>query len=182
MGLSPPAARQAMHEREYDFAGYRRDDGLWDIEGHMTDVKAYGFPNDFRGTIEAGEPLHDMWIRLTVDEHPIVRAIEATTAASPYAVCPAITPNFKRMIGVRVGAGWRAAIRERLGGAEGCTHLVEMLGAMGTVTFQTLYPVLAKQAKGLPRRGKPPLLDSCHAYSSDGDIAKRLWPEFYTGS
>ena len=182
MALSPPAAREAMHHRKYDFTGYRREDGLWDIEGRMTDAKTYSFPNDYRGTIEAGEALHDMWIRLTVDESLRVQDIEAVTDGSPYAVCPAITPNFKRMIGTRVGAGWRAAIRDKLGGAEGCTHLVEMLGAMGTVTFQTLYPVLAKKAKGVPRRGMPPLLNSCHAYSSDGEIAKRLWPEFYTGS
>lgn len=182
MALSPPAEREAMHHRKYDFTGYRRADGLWDIEGHMTDVKTYSFSNDYRGTIETGEPLHDMWIRLTVDESLRVQDIEATTDASPYAICPAITPNFKRMIGARVGAGWRAAIREKLGGAEGCTHLVEMLGAMGTVTFQTMYPVLVKKAKGLPRRGKPPLLDSCHAYSSDGEIAQRLWPDHYTGS
>jgi len=31
-----------------------------------------------------------------------------------------------------------------------------------------------------PRR-KPRLIDSCHAFASDGDVVKRYWPDFYTG-
>ena len=182
MPLPPPAERERLHTRTYEFAGYRRADGLWDIEGHMTDVKTYSFQNRYRGEVQAGEPLHDMWIRLTLDEDLIVRDIEAATEASPYAVCPAVTPNFKRMIGEKVAAGWRGAIRKKLGGVEGCTHLVEMLGAMATVAYQTMYPVLAKKAAENPKPGKPGLIDSCHAYRSDGEVVKQAWPEFYTGS
>ena len=181
MPLPPASKRQRLHLRDYEIAGYRREDGLWDIEARMTDRKTYSFDNAYRGVIRAGEPLHDMWIRLSIDEDLVVRDIEAATDGSPYAVCPAVTPNFKRMIGVRVGRGWRRAIREKLGGVEGCTHLVDMLNAMATVAFQTLYPVLAKKAADKPRVGRPALLDSCHAYRSDGPVAKRLWPEFYSG-
>lgn len=181
MPLSPPDERELLHTRTIDFNGYRRADGLFDIEAHMADVKAYSFPNEHRGEIRAGEPLHDMYLRLTLDEDLIIRAIEAATDAGPYAVCPAITPNFQRMVGVRVGAGWRAAVRERVGGVEGCTHLVETLIAMGTVAFQTLYPYLAKKQKAKPRVGRPPLMDTCHAFRSDGPIARKLWPQHYTG-
>jgi hypothetical protein len=181
MPLSPAAERERFHTRAYEIAGYRRADGLWDIEARMTDAKTYSFHNEHRGQIRAGEPLHDMWIRLTIDEGLVVRDIEAATDGAPFAVCPAITPNFKRMIGARVGAGWRRAIRQHLAGVEGCTHLAEMLGAMATVAFQTLYPVLAKKDAENPRPGKPALLDSCHAYRSDGPVVKKAWPEFYTG-
>ncbi len=38
MPLSPPAAsREHIHTRVVECRGYRRDDGLWDIEGHITD-------------------------------------------------------------------------------------------------------------------------------------------------
>ena len=181
MPLPPAAERERLHTRAYEFAGYRRADGLWDIEGHMTDVKTYSFQNRYRGEVRAGEPLHDMWIRLTLDEDMIVRDIEAATEAGPYAVCPAIAPNFKRMIGEKVGAGWRSTIRKKLGGVEGCTHLVEMLGAMATAAYQTLYPALAKKAAENPKPGKPALIDSCHAYRSDGEVVKQAWPAFYTG-
>jgi hypothetical protein len=181
MPLPPPAERKHLHTRTLDIRGFRRADGLWDIEGHLTDVKTYSFPNEYRGEIKAGEPIHDMWLRVTIDESFVVQDIEAATDGSPYRVCPEITPNFKRMIGERMGAGWRRKVRERVGGIEGCTHLVELLGAMATPAFQALYPVLRRKGKARPSPGKPPLLDSCHAFRSDGEVARKAWPDFYTG-
>jgi len=181
MPLPPPAERELLHTRNIDLRGYRRADGLFDIEAHLTDVKSYAFDNEYRGRIAANEPLHDMWLRVTIDDDFVVHDIEAVTDAGPFEVCPAIAPNFKRMIGQRVGAGWRRAVQARLGGVEGCTHLVETLNAVGTVAFQTLYPYLAKKRQGRPRVGKPPLLNSCHAHRSDGELARKQWPEFYTG-
>ncbi len=177
-----------MHTRTVVCRGFRRSDGLWDIEGHITDVKAYAFENEARGTIIPGEPLHDMWIRLTLDDSLEVRAVEAVTEASPYpAICPVIAPSFQRLVGLRIGPGWTRAVKERLGGVEGCTHLVELLGPVATTAFQTIYPVRARERSrrvegdgGDPER-RPRLLNTCHAFSSDGELARRHWPAFYTG-
>tara|TARA_R110002072_G_scaffold19040_25_gene70631 strand:- start:23184 stop:23807 length:624 start_codon:yes stop_codon:yes gene_type:complete len=203
MPLTPPVDREQLHTRKYDFNGYLRRDGLWDIEGRITDVKSYDFDNDFRGTLKAGDPLHDMWLRVTLDNHFKIHDIEAVTDGSPYELCPNITPNFKRMIGASIGPGWRKVIHERLGGVHGCTHLVEMLQSMGTVAFQTLYPARIRQERarkkkeaeerrenGLPDippppaetpKRRPPLLNSCHAFASDSPVVKATWPDFYSG-
>ncbi len=45
MPLSDPAPRKPLHKRANECRGYRRDDGLWDIEAHMTDTKSYVFAN-----------------------------------------------------------------------------------------------------------------------------------------
>lgn len=194
MPLSPPAAREHIHTRRVTCQGFRRTDGLWDIEGHITDVKTYPFENDFRGPIEPGDPIHDMWIRLTVDDRFEVRAVEAVTDKSPYAVCPAITPNFQRLIGLRIRSGWTQKVKELLGGVEGCTHLVELLGPVATTAFQTIFPVLSRERArggsvdgGMPsdpaaRKRPPLLLDTCHAFRSDGEVTRKQWPEHYTGS
>mgnify|MGYP003646043246 CR=1 FL=1 len=87
--------RDPIHTRAIECRSYRRADGLWDIEGHLTDIKAYPFLNSFRGEVLPGEPLHDMWIRLTVDRDFIVQNVEAVTDAGPYALCPAILPETK---------------------------------------------------------------------------------------
>jgi hypothetical protein len=187
MPLSAPVERQPLHTRRYEFNGYERSDGLWDIEGWMTDVKAYAFDNQHRGRIEPGVPLHEMRLRLTLDDTFLVRDIEAVTEAGPFAVCPDITPNYQRMVGVRIGQGWRQELKKRLGGIEGCTHLTEMLGAMATVAFQTIYPVLSKrraaQADSLGTEGstrRSPLIDSCHAFRADGEVVRSVWPTFFT--
>ncbi|MET4807633.1 DUF2889 domain-containing protein [Limibacillus sp. MBR-115] len=183
----PPAkvAREQKHTRQYRFQGYEREDGLFDIEGHMTDSKTYGFPNAFRGRIEAGEPIHDMWIRLTLDIDMVVRDIEAVTDSGPYGICPQITPNFKKAIGLQIGAGWRMAVKKQLGGTEGCTHLVEMLGAMATAAYQTMWPALARKSAERRAAGAPPsrpaLLGTCHAYAPTSPVVRDTWPEFYEG-
>jgi hypothetical protein len=177
MPLPSPVERERFHTRSLDIQGYRRGDGLWDIEAHLIDSKSYAFPNEHRGEIGAGEPLHDMWLRLTIDEDLVVRDVAAATDAAPYGVCPEVTPNFKAMIGAQIGPGWRREIKTRVGGVAGCTHLAETLGAMATVAYQTLYPVLIRKQKTAAEAGSPALLDSCHAYRSDGEIARRLWPD-----
>ena len=42
-------------------------------------------------------------------------------------------------------------------------------------------PVLARKNKEKPRPGRPPLIDSCHAFKSDGEVVKNSWPDHYTG-
>ena len=185
MPLSPAVAREAIHNRSYDFHGYRREDGLWDIEGRILDTKTYAFENAHRGTVEAGDPVHQMQVRLTLNDGFEVVDCEAATLNGPFDICPAIAPNFKRLIGLKVGPGWRAAVRKQVGGAEGCTHIVEMIFAMATVAYQTMVPVLMRERGSRPgeedKDKRPALLNSCHAFASDGEIARRSWPKFYTG-
>ena len=185
MPLSASAVeREHLHNRRYDFQGYRRKDGLWDIEGRMTDTKTYGFPNEYRGRIEAGEPLHDMRIRLTLDDHFVVQDIEVSTDGSPFAICPEVAPNFAVVKGLKIGSGWNKKLKELLGGTRGCTHHVEMLGAMATVAFQTLWGQVAREKKDVPEAGsahRPRFLDSCYAFASDSPVVKQHWPAFYTG-
>ena len=183
MPLSAPVARKPMHSRRIRCDGYLRDDGLWDIEAHLVDTKPYDMNNMDRpgGKILAGEHLHEMWIRLTVDDDLWVQAVEAVTDHSPYTVCPDITPNFQRLVGERIKGGWTQRTRELLGGVQGCTHLVELLGPLATTAFQTIYPARARREA--PKSGhKPPLIDTCHAYRSDGPLVQSRWPEHYTGS
>jgi hypothetical protein len=183
MPLSTPAEREPIHIRRIECRGYRRKDGMWDIEGHLVDTKSYGFDNEWRGRVEAGEPVHDMWLRLTIDDEFKVQAVEAVTESSPFRVCPDITVGFAALKGLSIAKGWRRAVAERLGGVHGCTHLVELLGPLGTTAFQTIFPLreMHRRKSTAPRRAKPRAIDTCHALRSDGEVVKKHWPEFYTG-
>jgi hypothetical protein len=182
MPLSTPLVeREPLHDRRYDFQGFRRKDGLWDIEGRMVDSKRYSFPNEFRGRIEAGEPLHDMRIRLTLDDRFVVRDIEVSTDAAPFGICPGVTPNFAVVKGLKIRPGWNKRVKELLGGVRGCTHHVEMLGAMATVAFQTMWSQLERSTPETESAGRPAFLDTCHALAADGPEVKKHWPAFYIG-
>ena len=91
--LSPPAARSHLHDRRVVFRGYRRGDGLWDIEAELHDSKTQDFVLPGEGRWAAGEPIHGMAIRLTVDDDTVVHAIEvATTPPCPTATTRPCTP------------------------------------------------------------------------------------------
>jgi len=179
MPLSDPAPREPIHTRTIACRGYRRADGLWDIEGHLVDTKTYAFENSYRGTVAPGTPVHEMWLRLTIDEEMRVHGVEAAFDHAPFRPCPEIAPNFKVLEGLRIGPGWRGRVNRLLGGVKGCTHLVELLGPLGTVAFQSL---VGRRRKTAEMSGKKPfVIDSCHALASDGEVVAAEWPEFHTG-
>jgi len=169
-----------------------RDDGLWDIEGHMTDNKSYTFTNNWRGTVPPEVPLHEMWVRLTLDDDYIVIDAEAASDHTPLEICRSITPEYEKLKGLRVGPGWNRKVKELLGGTRGCTHLTELLGPMATVAFQTISVEKNRRRAKNPQEArlisdpeymtrKPAFLDGCHAWASDGPAVKKEFPQFYTG-
>lgn len=184
MPLTSPAARQTLHRRVITMDGYQRDDGLFDIEAHLIDTKTYAFSNRDRGTISPGEALHGMWVRMTVGEDMLIRACEAVSDFTPYAICPQAAPNFAALAGVSIGPGFNRAVKERVGGVLGCTHLREVLAQMATVAFQTIGPVKwrradAERARALAAGEAPPPakrslpIGSCLAYAADSPVVKR---------
>jgi len=191
MPLSSPVNRQLLHARNITCLGFYRDDGLWDIEGRLTDRKDYSFENENRGQVDAGEPVHDMWLRVTLNDNLLITNVEASTDASPYTICPDITKNFSRLKGITIGPGWRKAIKNKVGGIHGCTHLVELLGPIATTAYQTIFSEKAqilKKAKSSEsktktvageERNKPRLLNTCHAFNESSSVVKKRWPNFY---
>ena len=182
MPLSPPAPRKHLHTRTVTCYGYQRDDGLWDIEGHLVDVKTYDFDNDHRGVVKAGEPVHEMWLRLSIDDDLEIKEAEAATDYAPYAMCPDITPRFALLEGLRIGPGFHREVHKRVGGVLGCTHLVELLRPLATAAFQTLVAKRRKRERDptVPPE-RPMFINTCHAHASDSPEVKRRWPAFYTG-
>lgn len=184
MPLSRPGAREPIHTRAIECTSYQREDGLWDVEGHLTDVVSFDFPNEFRGIITAGTPVHDMWLRLTVDADIVVRDVEAAIDAAPYEICPAIAPAFGRLKGLRIGPGWNRKAREQVGGVLGCTHLVELLRPVATVAFKTVRRA-RNESTAVGKAGtddSPSQINSCHALASDSYVVQERWPDHYTGS
>lgn len=183
MPLSEPARREPIHTREIVCRAYERADGLFDLDASLTDVKTYGFDNRDRGRIEAGEPIHGMWLRLTIDGDFVVRGVEARMDHTPFRLCPRIEPDHEKLIGARIGPGWSRAVRDLFGTTRGCTHMREMLGRMATVAFQAFHG-RARRAGGKAGDAsgrKPWVIDGCHAWASDGPVVKTEYPDWYTG-
>lgn len=181
MPLPRPVPRKLSHNRIIDCRGYERDDGLWDIEGHLTDVKTETWFNR-TGSIDlpAGVPAHDMWIRLTIDLNMHIHECVASTDSSPYALCGDITPKFAQLKGKRIERGWTKGLRDVVGGAHGCTHQWELLGRIAAAAFQVTNR--ARQATQKHKPGdKPRTFNTCHMYTPESEETLRRWPDLYTG-
>src|SRR5215207_725063 len=94
--------RELRHTRRVRYEGYKRADGLWDIEAHLTDIKNHDFQLK-TGVRRAGQPVHSMWLRLTIDADFNVVDACASTDAVPYpGGCENIAPAYRRLIGLNL--------------------------------------------------------------------------------
>lgn len=177
MPLTPSAARELIHTRSIIIHGYLRADGLYDIEGHLTDVKTRDMTLTV-GVRKAGEPIHEMWLRITIDKRLNIVAAEAQSDAMPYpGHCDKITPKYQQLVGLSLLPGFTAKVRDIFGGVEGCTHITELIGKVATTAYQTL----AGEVK-LPEHMKPFQLDKCHALVTDGPAVAKYYPRWHRGA
>ncbi len=134
--MSDSSQREELHHRQLDLRFYRRSDGLFEIEGHLMDTKNHPFQRQLApGATPAGVPLHDIVVRLVIDESLLVHDALATMRATPFRTCLGAVNTLAPLKGLRIGAGWSKRVRELLGKAASCTHIVELLGPMATTAF-----------------------------------------------
>lgn len=176
--------RMPLHRRNIELQGYRRSDGMYDIEGELLDVKHYDYVNSDGNMRLAGQPLHRMKIRITVDSSMTLREIDAWMLATPFAECQGGTATLDCLIGTSLSAGWRQAIDRVAGRTAGCTHVRELLAAMATAAFQTVAHDLSmqRQSRGeplYPSDTPPPMFGQCIAWDFDGPVVHRVAPQFF---
>ncbi|MBF87083.1 MAG: hypothetical protein CMJ14_03675 [Pelagibacterales bacterium] len=180
--LPEPKSRKKIHLRKVYCEGYKRDDGLWDIEGHLKDTKTYNFHTDYRGDMLAGMAVHDMSIRLTLDDNLMIKNVAINMSSHPYETCPKIIENFQNLIGISITKGFRKNVYAKVGGVSGCTHLVELLFPIATTAFQTIYSYKSfnkKENVNANNDDSPSLINSCYSWREDGEVIKKYYRKFY---
>lgn len=185
MPLPHSVQREELHHRQISMRVFKRQDGLYDVEGQVVDTKRHPFRRVLATEdTPAGTPLHDIWVRLVIDEHLLVHDVLASSDTTPFPVCKEATATLSPIKGARIGAGWNKRVREALGGAASCTHIAELLGPLATTAIQGLTPLMrSTRPAPLDANGRPTKIDSCYAYASHRVVVKHLWPQFHaTGS
>jgi hypothetical protein len=183
VSLSEASKRTFINRRNVVCDGYQRDDGLLEIDAQLLDVRGFESINPWRGTVRPGDPIHRMLVRVTFDTDMVIRDVEVVTTNAPFPACQEVPPNFQRLVGLKITRGFVREARARIGGSQGCTHLLAMLDVIAATAMQTL----ATSVRGEERRNvfppvpgadpsRPPLIDTCHGYASDGPVVEKLWP------
>jgi hypothetical protein len=170
--------RELLHTRRVRYEGYKRADGLWDIEAHLTDIKNH----DYRlktGVRRAGQPVHSMWLRLTIDREFNVVDAAASSEAVPYpGGCETIAPAYRALVGLNLVRHFRLKANELLGGVRGCTHLTEMLAGVPTAAIQSFAGEMKEEQDD---GSKPFQLDQCHALETSTETVRVWYPKWYRG-
>lgn len=177
----PPCTRTRTHVRQVRFEGYRRTDGLWDIEVLLRDERDYDSHGFERGAMPAGTPVHDIRLCVTVDDALVVQAIRGDYVARPFGACPKSLPALQGLCGASLAQGWRRRVAAELGGEVGCAHIRDMLVQVAAAAYQ-IVPVWNARTRGDAVRrddGKPPMhLGQCVAWALDGAAVAGVYPEF----
>lgn len=170
--------REELHHRQLDLRFYRRADGLYEVEGRLVDTKTHPFRRQLAAEDTLpGVPVHDIVVRLVVDESLVVHEVVADMRATPFSICRGAMDTLAPLKGLRIAAGWNKKVRDLLGGAASCTHIAELLGPMATTAMQGLAPQriarINDPANAQQRQDK---VDSCYAYAAQREVVARLWP------
>jgi hypothetical protein len=180
MALPTPASeRRLHHRRRIDVDIYSRGDGRWEVDAHLSDVRTRDTPMA-AGSLPAGAPIHDMLLRLVVDERFDILEAGAQTSAMPYAgECDAFGDAYGLLAGLNLMRGFRHAVRERLGGVLGCTHLTELTQVLPTAVVQAFAGEVIDTRGDASASTRPFQIDRCRALCSDGQAVKTYYPRWY---
>jgi hypothetical protein len=187
MPLSPPVPRVLRHTRAIQVDAYARDDGLWDLDARISDVKT-------RDTVLAsgiragGNPVHDLKLRVTINREMVIIDAEASSDSVPYpGYCDTIAPAYKSLIGLSLTNHFRLRLKDRLSGVLGCTHLTELSLVLPTAAIQAYANDVVntgdnEQGGDSDSNGaseRPFQLDRCYALRIDGPAVATYYPRWF---
>ncbi|MDE2082542.1 MAG: DUF2889 domain-containing protein [Burkholderiales bacterium] len=177
----PPAApqRQLKHRRQIDVQVYARGDGLWEVDALLTDTKTRDTAM-IDGPRPAGTPIHEMLLRLVVDERMTIVAAGSETRWMPYpGHCTEHGDAYARLAGLNLMRGFRQALRERVGGVLGCTHITELAQVLPTAVVQAFVGEVIDARGSAEGASQPFQIDRCHALRADGDVVRLHFPRWW---
>lgn len=177
----PPAApqRQLKHRRQIDVQVFARGNGLWEVDAVLTDVKTRT-AQLADGPRPAGTPIHDMLLRLVVNEKLDVLEAGSETRWMPYAgLCAEHGDAYGRLVGLNLLKDFRGQLRVRLGGVLGCTHITELAQVLPTAVVQAFAGEVIDTRGTAQGAHQPFQIDRCHALSGSGEAVRLHYPRWY---
>lgn len=169
------------HRRSEVFDVYEAGPDAVEVVGHLIDERPWA-------TTERELPVvHDIELIVTVGLTDLtVRAVDVKFHIYPHAECTEIAEAYQQLVGLTIGRGWVNAMRERLGGPAGCTHLRELARAMAPVLLQAAFSARMRvaAASGIAAADRVPdpqaiamlplLTGTCHIWAEGGIAQQKL--------
>lgn len=172
----PKQPRHKVHTRRIIIDGFCRDDGMLELDAMLEDVKDVDYPLA-SGLRVAGDPVHQMRVRVTLDaEFNIVDATACSDLVPYPGSCDTIGPVYSQLIGLNLVRGFRRTVGEMFADVRGCSHLTELLLSLPTAAIQTFATFKRDNEDG---GEKPFQLDRCHALETSTATVRQYYPRWY---
>ncbi len=177
----PPAApqRQLKHRRQIDVQVFVCGNGLWEVDAVLTDVKTR-VSQMLDGPRPAGTPIHDMLLRLVVNEQLDILAAGSESRWMPYTdLCSEHGDAYSKLVGLNLLKDFRKQLRHRVGGVLGCTHITELAQVLPTAVVQAFAGDVIDTRGTAEGASQPFQIDRCHALVSHGEAVRLHYPRWY---
>ena len=168
-----------VHERRLEFKTFALEDNRIVVEGWLKDdrfVPRYHLD----GSVSPPGKVHRICVRLLLGGWPLsILDAEAEMPFVPYDECLTTQDTVKKAIGLTITHGYGDEVIERLGGVKGCTHMVQLIIAMGNAALHGYWSHRLQNRRPLPDTPEeiPELdyvIDSCQLWQKDGPLMQRI--------
>jgi Protein of unknown function (DUF2889) len=181
MSMAPVSGvRRAVHLRRVSCEAFEREDGLLEIEGLLLDTKSVPIRLLDGREIPAGEVIHQMRVRLTVDRHRQILDARVYSERHPYRECVDIEQAYQSLVGMRIHPGFTREVKQLFRGVKGCSHISELIPPMASTVFQVLWADSdfgQGDPEGSTERVSP--VGGCHALRPEGEIVTLHLPSSF---
>ena len=117
---------EKLHTRNIVIHTYRAPGDAIVVEGVLTDDR-WREAHTMTGGIRPPGRVHHMIVRLRVEGPPLTfTAVEVEMPEAPMAECQKTREMLSPVLGMRLTAGFTAAVKAKIGGTKGCEPLVRI--------------------------------------------------------
>ena len=169
------AGRQKIHTRGIEIATYECGSDSIIVEGVLTDER---LANAYRSNGETLPPgtVHYMIIRMEVrGPKLVIEDIDVEMPTVPMQECLETLDSLTPLKGLPIVSGFTNRVKDLVGGAKGCAHLVALITAMAPAAVQGAWAVMTSKpgdpATFLPD-ARERIKDTCRIWRADGPMFK----------
>ena len=164
---------KAVHTRKIDIQTFETGPGAIVVEGTLKDDRLFAtFP--MAGDRRPPGIVHHLTIRLHVTGPDLtIEGVEVEMPTVPRKDCHDTQSSLDQIRGMRIAAGFTEAVKARIGGAAGCTHLTALLLAMAPAAVQGFWAAASRKAIDPALYGDRAvtlLTDTCRVWRRDGPL------------
>lgn len=135
---------------------------------------------DVAGTLKEPGIIHHMDVKLMIKPNPLmIEDAQAEMIHAPMPECLTTLDTIENLKGLEIKSGFSKQIRSIIGGKNGCTHLCQLITAMGQEIVHGWLINNRKDKSPVPKDiesfgEKKYLIDSCRMWTRNGPKMKQL--------